>query len=166
MNIRQEFREFLNKSLNEIQLTGEQNRGEFSAEKDWVRLNKLSKLISKKDEYELYKYYDFLFLIKEGNYVAHLDGTTDKLKSKKAFYITVMFSKERGSMKMLFNLMREAGYKYIVSDVMLSNDALKFHKKLNNELKYFAINYKDEEVKYISDEELYSNPDYRIVNIL
>lgn len=165
MNIRQEFREFLNKSLNEIQLTGEQNRGEFSAEKDWVRLNKLSKLISKKDEYELYKYYDFLFLIKEGNYVAHLDGTTDKLKSKKAFYITVMFSKERGSMKMLFNLMREAGYKYIVSDVMLSNDALKFHKKLNNELKYFAINYKDEEVK-VSDDELYSNPDYRIVNIL
>lgn len=165
MNIRQEFREFLNKSLNEIQLTGEQNRGEFSAEKDWVRLNKLSKLISKKDEYELYKYYDFLFLIKEGNYVAHLDGTTDKLKSKKAFYITVMFSKERGSMKTLFNLMREAGYKYIVSDVMLSNDALKFHKKLNNELKYFAINYKDEEVK-VSDNELYSNPDYRIVNIL
>ena len=165
MNIRQEFREFLNKSLNEIQLTGEQNRGEFSAEKDWVRLNKLSKLISKKDEYELYKYYDFLFLIKEGNYVAHLDGTTDKLKSKKAFYITVMFSKERGSMKMLFNLMREAGYKYIVSDVMLSNDALKFHKKLNTELKYFAINYKDEEVK-VSDDELYSNPDYRIVNIL
>lgn len=165
MNIRQEFREFLNKSLNEIQLTGEQNRGEFSAEKDWVRINKLSKLISKKDEYELYKYYDFLFLIKEGNYVAHLDGTTDKLKSKKAFYITVMFSKERGSMKMLFNLMREAGYKYIVSDVMLSNDALKFHKKLNNELKYFAINYKDEEVK-VSDDELYSNPDYRIVNIL
>ena len=165
MNIRQEFREFLNKSLNEIQLTGEQNRGEFSAEKDWVRLNKLSKLISKKDEYELYKYYDFLFLIKEGNYVAHLDGTTDKLKSKKAFYITVMFSKERGSMKMLFNLIREAGYKYIVSDVMLSNDALKFHKKLNNELKYFAINYKDEEVK-VSDDELYSNPDYRIVNIL
>lgn len=165
MNIRQEFREFLNKSLNEIQLTGEQNRGEFSAEKDWVRLNKLSKLISKKDEYELYKYYDFLFLIKEGNYVAHLDGTTDKLKSKKAFYITVMFSKERGSMKTLFNLMREAGYKYIVSDVMLSNDALKFHKKLNNELKYFAINYKDEEVK-VSDDELYSNPDYRIVNIL
>lgn len=165
MNIKQEFREFLNKSLNEIQLTGEQNRGEFSAEKDWVRLNKLSKLISKKDEYELYKYYDFLFLIKEGNYVAHLDGTTDKLKSKKAFYITVMFSKERGTMKMLFNLMREAGYKYIVSDVMLSNDALKFHKKLNNELKYFAINYKDEEVK-VSDDELYSNPDYRIVNIL
>ena len=165
MNIRQEFREFLNKSLNEIQLTGEQNRVEFSAEKDWVRINKLSKLISKKDEYELYKYYDFLFLIKEDNYVAHLDGTTDKLKSKKAFYITVMFSKERGSMKTLFNLMREAGYKYIVSDVMLSNDALKFHKKLNNELKYFAINYKDEEVK-VSDDELYSNPDYRIVNIL
>lgn len=50
MNIRQEFRDFLRKSLNEIQLTGEQNRGEFSAEKDWVRLNKLSKLISKKDE--------------------------------------------------------------------------------------------------------------------
>lgn len=130
-----------------------------------MRLNKLSKLISKKDEYELYKYYDFLFLIKEGNYVAHLNGTTDKLKSKKAFYITVMFSKERGSMKILFNLMRDAGYKYIVSDVMLSNDALKFHKKLNNELKYFAINYKDEEVK-VSDDELYSNPDYRIVNIL
>lgn len=165
MNIRQEFREFLNKSLNEIQLTGEQNRVEFSAEKDWVRLNKLSKVISKKDEYELYKYYDFLFLIKEGNYVAHLDGTTDKLKSKKAFYITVMFSKERGSMKVLFNLMKDVGYKYIVSDVMLSNDALKFHKKLNNELKYFAINYKDEEVK-VSDDELYSNPDYRIVNIL
>ena len=165
MNIRQEFREFLNKSLNEIQLTGEQNRGEFSAEKDWLRLNKLSKLISKKDEYELYKYYDFLFLIKEGNYVAHLDGTTDKLKSKKAFYITVMFSKERGAMKILFNLMKDAGYKYIVSDVMLSNDALKFHKKLNNELKYFAINYKDEEVK-VSDDELYSNPDYRIVNVL
>ena len=165
MNIRQEFREFLNKSLNEIQLTGEQNRGEFSAEKDWLRLNKLSKLISKKDEYELYKYYDFLFLIKEGNYIAHLDGTTDKLKSKKAFYITVMFSKERGAMKILFNLMKDAGYKYIVSDVMLSNDALKFHKKLNNELKYFAINYKDEEVK-VSDDELYSNPDYRIVNVL
>lgn len=50
----------------------------------------------------------------------------------------------------------------------INKDALKFHKKLNNEskeLKYFAINYKDEEVKVFGDE-LYSNPDYRIVNIL
>lgn len=165
MNIKQEFRDFLSKSPNEIQLTGEQNRNEFSAEKEWNRLSKLSKLLKESDEYSLYKYHDFLFLIKDGNYVAHLDGITDKLLGKKAFYITVMYSEERGAMEILFNLMKLTGYKYIVSDVMLSNDALKFHKKLNTKLKYFAINYKDEKVK-VPDDELYSNPDYRIVNIL
>ena len=152
-------------SVNEIQQTGEQNRNEFSAEKEWNRFSKLSKLLKEYDGYSLYKYYDYLFLIKDNKYVAHLDGITDKLLGKKAFYITVMYSEERGAMEILFNIMRLTGYKYIVSDTMLSNDALKFHKKLNTKLKYFAINYKDEEVKHISDEELYSDPAYRIVNI-
>ena len=163
------FREWLKElelELNEIQQTGEQNRNEFSAEKEWNRFSKLSKLLKEYDGYSLYKYYDYLFLIKDNKYVAHLDGITDKLLGKKAFYITVMYSEERGAMEILFNLMKLTGYKCIVSDTMLSNDALKFHKKLNTKLKYFAINYKDEEVKHISDEELYSNPDYRIVNIL
>ena len=152
--------------VNEIQQTGEQNRNEFSAEKEWNRFSKLSKLLKEHDGYSLYKYHDYLFLIKDNKYIAHLDGITDKLLSKKAFYITVMYSEERGAMEILFNLMKLTGYKCIVSDTMLSNDALKFHKKLNTKLKYFAINYKDEEVKYISDEELYSNPAYIIVNIL
>lgn len=154
------------KELLEIQQTGEQNRNEFSAEKEWNKFSKLSKLLKEYDGYSLYKYYDYLYLIKDDKYIGHLDGITDKLLGKKSFYITVMYSEERGAMEILFNLMKLTGYKYIVSDIMLSNDALKFHKKLNTKLKYFVINYKDEEVKNISDKELYSNPDYRIVNIL
>ena len=162
------FREWLREQeLNEVQRTGHQERSEFSAEKEWIRLNKnkLPKLLKEKDFYSLYKYHDYLFLTREDKYIAHLDGTTDILEGKKSFYITVMYSGERGSMDILFGLMRESGYKYIVSDTMLSDDAIRYYEKLMKRHKYFGINYRDETVK-VSDEELLDNPDYRIVIIL
>jgi hypothetical protein len=76
-----------------------------------------------------------------------------------------MYSEERGAMDILFNLMRESGYKYIVSDTMLSDDAIKYYEKLMKQHKYFGVDYRDEKVK-ASDEELLSNPDYRIVIVL
>ena len=153
--------------LTEVQRTGHQERSEFSAEKEWVRLSKnnLPKLLKEKDLYSLYKYHDYLFLTKEDKYIAHLDGITDKLEGKKSFYITVMYSVERGSMDILFDLMRESGYKYIVSDTMLSDDAIKYYEKLMKRHKYFGVDYRDEKVK-VSDDELLSNPDYRIVVML
>lgn len=118
-----------------------------------------------KDGYSLYKYHDYLFLSKDDRYIAHLDSTTDKLEGKKSFYITVMYSEQRGAMDILFFLMKDAGYKYIVSDTMLSDDAIKYHEKLMKRHKYFGIDYLDEKIK-ATDEELLSNPDYRIVIIL
>lgn len=161
--LRIEFREY----LNEVQRTGHQERSEFSGEKEFLRLQKsnLLKELKSKDEYSLYKYSDYLFLTKEDKYVAHLDGTTDKLESKKSFYITVMYSSERGGMDIIFQLMKDAGYKYIVSDTMLSNDAIKYYEKLMKKHKYFGIDYLDSKIK-ATDEELLSNPDYRIVIIL
>jgi tyrosine-protein phosphatase YwqE len=61
------FREWLRESekisLTEVQRTGHQERGEFSAEKEWIRLSKnnLTKLLKSKDNYSLYKYHDYLF---------------------------------------------------------------------------------------------------------
>lgn len=165
------FREWLRESesieLNEVQRTGHQERSDFSAEKEWIRLSKnnLAKLLKSNNEYSLYKCHDYIFLIKGDKYIAHLDGITDKLENKKSFYITVMFSQERGAMDILFDLMRDAGYKYIISDTMLSDDAIKYYEKLMKKHKYFGINYKDERVK-VSDEELLNNPDYRITIIL
>lgn len=147
--------------------TSHQEREEFSAEKEWIRLSKsnLPKLLKSRNSYSLYKYHDYLFLIKDGKYAAHLDGIIDKLEGKKSFYITVMYSEERGAMNILFNLMQESGYKYIVSDTMLSDDVIKYYKKLMNQHNYFGVDYRDERVK-VSDEELLSNPDYRIVVVL
>lgn len=165
------FREWLRESerisLTEVQRTGHQERSDFSAEKEWIRLSKnnLPKLLKSKELYSLYKYHDYLFLIKDDKYIAYMDGITDKLEGKKSFYITVMHSEERGSMNILFNLMQESGYKYIVSDTMLSDDAIKYYEKLMKQHKYFGVDYRDEKVK-ASDEELLSNPDYRIVIVL
>ena len=166
------FREWLREaekssSLTEVQRTGAQERDDFSGEKEWNRLNKsnLSKLLKSKDSYSLYKYHDFLFLTKEDKYIAYMDGIMDNLENKKSFYITVMHSSERGAMDILFDLMRESGYKYIVSDTMLSDDAIKYYEKLMKRHKYFGVDYRDKRVK-VSDEELLSNPDYRIVVML
>ena len=101
----------------------------------------------------------------DNNYIAYLDGITDKLDGKKSFYITVMHSSERGAMDILFDLMRESGYKYIISDTMLSDDAIRYYEKLMKRHKYFGVDYNDEKVK-VSDSELLSNPDYRIVIVL
>ena len=165
--IREEFRAYLKQQINEVQRTGNQERDEFSAEKEFLRLQKSSLLkeLKSKDGYSLYKYHDYLFLSKDDRYIAHLDGTTDKLEGKKSFYITVMYSEQRGAMDILFFLMKDAGYKYIVSDTMLSDDAIKYYEKLIKRHKYFGLDYLDERVK-ATDEELLSNPDYRIVIVL
>ena len=154
-------------TINEVQRTGAQERDDFSGEKEWSRLtkNNLCKLLKSKDSYSLYKYHDYLFLAKEDKYIAYMDGITDKLENKKSFYITVMHSSERGAMDILFELMKESGYKYIVSDTMLSDDAIKYYEKLMKKHKYFGVDYKDEKIK-ASDNELLSNPDYRIVIVL
>lgn len=48
--------------LNEIQRTGSKtDRDEYSAEKEWNILSKMSKLLIEKDGYMLYKYHDYLF---------------------------------------------------------------------------------------------------------
>ena len=89
---RAEFRAYLKQQINEVQRNGHQERAEFSAEKEFLRLQKSSLLkeMKSKDGYSLYKYHDYLFLSKDDRYIAHLDGTTDKLEGKKSFYITVM----------------------------------------------------------------------------
>lgn len=156
------FREF----LNEIQRTGSKtDREEYSGEKEFYRLKKHLKLLLSENGYNLYKYFDTLFLSKDDKYIAYLDGTNDKLNNKKSYYITVMHSEERGAMLKMFGMMKSLKYVYIVSDVLISDDALKFYEKIMKMKKYFTINYKDETVK-VSDEELLSNPDYRIVIIL
>lgn len=153
------FREF----LNEIQRTGSKtDREEYSGEKEFYRLKKHLKLLLSENGYNLYKYFDTLFLSKDDKYIAYLDGTNDKLNNKKSYYITVMHSEERGSMLKMFDMMKHLKYVYIVSDVLISDDALKFYEKIMKMKKYFAINYKDETTE-IADDELLSNPDYRIV---
>lgn len=164
------FREWLREKesleLNEIQRTGSKtDREEYSGEKEWNRISKMSKLLIEKDGYSLYKYHDFLFLIKDNKYIAHLDGTVDKLLGKKSFYILVMHSEERGAMEKIYELMKLSGFKYLVSDVMNSDDAVKHLEKMMRKCKYFGIDYKDEN-QDVSDSELLNNPDYRIVFIL
>ena len=152
--------------LNEIQRTGSKtDRSEYSGEKEFYRLNKHLKLLLSENGYNLYKYFDSLFLSKDDKYIAYLDGTNDKLNNKKSYYIAVMHSEERGALLKMFGMMKSLKYVYIVSDVLISDDALKFYEKLMKIKKYFAVNYKDEAVK-VSDEELLSNPDYRITIIL
>lgn len=156
------FREY----LNEIQRTGSKtDRSEYSGEKEFYRLNKHLKLLISENGYELYKYFDTLFLSKDDKYIAYLDGTNDKLNNKKSYYISVMHSEERGALLKMFGMMKSLKYVYIVSDVLISDDALKFYKKIMKMKKYFAVDYKDETVE-ISDEELLSNPDYRITIVL
>lgn len=149
--------------MNEIQQTGSKtDRAEYTGEKEFQRLKPHLKELITLEEYTLYKYFDTLFLSKEGKYIAYLDGTNDKLNNKKSYYITVMHSEERGSMLKMFDMMKHLKYVYIVSDVLISDDALKFYEKIMKMKKYFAINYKDETTE-IADDELLSNPDYRIV---
>ena len=152
--------------LNEIQQTGSKtDRSEYTGEKEFQRLKPHLKVLITLEEYTLYKYFDSLFLSKDDKYIAYLDGTNDKLNNKKSYYITVMHSEERGAMLKMFGMMKSLKYVYVVSDVLISDDALKFYEKLMKIKKYFAVNYKDETVK-VSDEELLSNADYRIAIIL
>lgn len=152
--------------LNEIQRTGSKtDRSEYSGENEFNRLKKHLKLLISENGYDLYKYFDSLFLSKDDKYISYLDGTNDKLNNKKSYYITVMHSEERGALLKMFEMMKRVKYIYIVSDVLISDDALKFYEKIMKTKKYFAVNYRDETVK-VSDEELLSNPDYRITIIL
>lgn len=152
--------------MNEIQQTGSKtDRSEYTGEKEFQRLKPHLKVLITLEEYTLYKYFDSLFLSKDDKYIAYLDGTNDKLNNKKSYYITVMHSEERGAMLKMFGMMKSLKYVYVVSDVLISDDALKFYEKLMKIKKYFAVNYKDETVK-VSDEELLSNADYRIAIIL
>lgn len=70
ITIREEFRAYLKQSINEVQRTGHQEREEFSAEKEFLRLQKSSllKQLKSKDAYSLYKYHDYLFLCKDNIY--------------------------------------------------------------------------------------------------
>jgi hypothetical protein len=150
--------------LLEVTSTGSKvDREEYSKEKKFIEIKKLLKLVKSHDEYSLYKYYDYLFLSKNDDYVAHIDGTTDTLFGKKSVFITVSFSKERGSMKVLLELLKKSGYKYTISDTMLSDDAVKYYKKLILTKKYFIIDEEENVVKNPSEEEIFNNPNYRIV---
>ena len=149
--------------LNEIHRTGSvSSRDEYSGELHYNRLKDKLKLLKSYNEYNLLKFKDYLFLVKDNEYIAYLDGTTDYLLSKKAFYISVMHSKERGAMEIIYSLMKLNGYKYIVSDILNSDDTVRHLEKLMKKYKYFGIDYKDEIVK-VPDDELLNNPDYRIV---
>lgn len=156
------FKEF----IAEIQQTGSKtDRDEYSSELNWNKYKNFCKLLITQDEYSLYKYHNNLFLIRNDEYIASLDGTIDKLNSKKAFYILLMHSNERNAMQKMYQLMKLVGFKLIVSDVLNSDDAVKHLIKMMKSNKYFGINYKDETVN-VTDEELLNNPDYRIVIIL
>ena len=147
------------KELFEIQQTGSKtDRDEYSSELNWNKYKNFCKLLITQEEYSLYKYHDSLFLIKNDEYIASLDGTIDKLNSKKAFYILLMHSNERNAMQKMYQLMKLVGFKLIVSDVLNSDDAVKHLIKMMKSNKYFGINYKDETVN-VTDEELLNNPD-------
>lgn len=148
----------------EVSSTGTKiEREEYSEENKFNSVKHLLKLVKTQEEYSLYKYYDFLFLSKNEEYIAHIDGITDSLFGKKSLFITVTFSKERGSMKILLELLKKSGYKYTISDTMLSEDAVKYYKKLMSSKKYFIIDEKENIVKNPTEEEIFNNPNYRIV---
>lgn len=160
MNIKHKtFRELL-----EVTSTGTKaEREEYSKENKFNEVKGLLKLVKTQQEYSLYKYYDYLFLSKDEEYVAHIDGTTDSLFGKKSVFIAVSFSKERGAMKVLLELLKKSGYKYTISDTMLSDDAVKYYKKLMLIKKYFIIDEEENIIKSPTEEEIFNNPNYRIV---
>lgn len=153
------FRELL-----EVTSTGTKTeRDEYSKEEKFNEVKHLMKMIKTLEEYSLYKYYDSLFLSKDGKYVAHIDGTIDSLFGKKSVFIAVSFSKERGAMSKLLELLKKSGYKYTISDTMLSDDAVKYYKKLMLIKKYFIIDEEENIVKNPTEKEIFNNPNYRIV---
>ena len=145
--------------INEVQATGNNNRNDYDLTDTYNNLKTPPKVSKADGEYSIRKVKDLYYLTKGEEYIGHIDGTTDKLDGKKALFIDVSYSKERGAMKILFNLVKKMGFKYTVSDMMLSDDAIKFYKK--NFDSYIAVNYKDEIVQ-ASDEELFNNADYRL----
>lgn len=153
------FRELL-----EVTQTGSNTeREEYSKESVFKRTKDLLKLLKTQNEYSLYKYYDYLFLSKNDEYIAHIDGVTDSLFGKKSVFITVSFSKERGTMSILLDLLKKSNYKYTISDTMLSDDAVKYYKKLMLIKKYFIIDEEENIVEYPTEEDIFNNPNYRIV---
>lgn len=152
------------RKLLEVSQTGSKTeREEYNKEEKFESVKKLLKHIKTQEEYSLYKYYDYLFLSKNEEYVAHIDGVTDSLFGKKSVFITVSFSKERGAMSKLLELLKKSGYKYTISDTMLSDDAVKYYKKLMLIKKYFIIDEEENIIKSPSEEEIFNNPNYRIV---
>lgn len=152
------------RELIEVTSTGTKTeREEYSKENKFNEVKSLLKLVKTHKDYSLYKYYDYLFLCKDEKYVAHIDCTIDSLFGKKSVFIAVSFSKERGAMSKLLELLKKSGYKYTISDTMLSDDAVKYYKKLMLIKKYFIIDEEENIIKKPTEEEIFNNPNYRIV---
>lgn len=132
--------------------------------------NSTAKLVKTEKDYQLHKDKDVYFLVKDDKYIAHIDGTHDKCKGKRALFINAAFAKERGSYRILFDMILKTSVKYIISDALLSSDAERFWKKIladtsltkiilefNEDILYNKSSFTKEETK-----EIFTNPDITI----
>jgi len=123
------FKEF----FNEVELSNNVSREDMDGEK-YFDLDKLGKPKKSAGGYDLYQDGDMFFLAKDGLYISYSDTSKDKINGKKAYYFTSIHSKERGGFRKLLDLMMKLpGVKYLVSDSLLTDDAMKFYKKILND---------------------------------
>jgi len=145
--------------LQEVQQTGDSNSSDYDRTDFYDSIKHHCKLILEENDLQLQNYHDDWFLVKNNQMIANVNGEIDKLEGKKALFITFIFSKERGMMKQLYKMMLNSKkIKYIVSDQMLSTDAIKFYKKIQN---LYAVDLKNNIIDSPRGE-LFTNTELRI----
>jgi len=145
---------------------------EFSAEEIWLEAKEKAKVQKSKvkSPYTIYKSKDYYFLIEDGNYIAHIDCTADKIEVGYSIFISTSFSNIRGGYLILINgLLSIPKIKNIISDQILSTPATKFWMKVmkDKSMKKRFFNYKDEVQLEFTDfnkeaQELFKNEEYRV----
>jgi len=131
---------------------------------DWKEHKEEAKLFQKLSPYNIFKYRDLFFLIKDDKYIAHIQNYDDRIQEKTIDTVE-SFSTEREAYKiLLLGLLKSPKIKRILTDSMLSSSATKFWKKMiqDPKIKKIIVDNQSKEIDTTEYLKYLEDPDYRI----
>ena len=141
--------------------------GDFSKIKEWETVMEKAKLQDiNVNDHQIYEYKGTYYLIKDNQYVAHVQDYNEKLKNKTLNIISAS-SEERGAYRVLLIALLQK-IKYIVSDSILSVSATKFWEKIIKDTSVNKVVFNtDDNIEYRGNDsqilhKYFQNPDFRI----
>lgn len=153
------------RELFEVEVSNSTERDEYKSS-----LPASAKKVKDLEQYSLYKNKSVYFLV-DNDYIAHVDVTVDKINGKRSLFINSAYSAQRGAYKTLLRgILSLSNVRYIISDALVSSDALSFWKKIlkDTSITKIVLRYNEEivfEQKQFTNEQIkmiLSDPDITI----